>query len=140
MTTATAKPNKFVSFFEAIGKDFKKGLDKVLPIAETAGSVAMGLFAPALGPLYNQTVAAIVTAEQSAAAIPGGSSGTQKLAAVVNLMGPLIAQGLTDVGKPADDAAVEKYISAVVTILNAVPNPAATTTTLVGGVTAQPAV
>ena len=127
MTTAavTKKPNRFVSFLEALGHDFKTGFTKAMPIIETAGETAVSIFAPGASALFNQTVAAAITAEQSAAAV-GQQSGTgaQKLAAVASLMGPLIKQALTDVGKTADDASVQKYISAVVTILNTVPAPA----------------
>jgi hypothetical protein len=116
----------FKSFLEAVGHDFKKGLNAILPIAESAGEVAVSVFAPALGPLFNQTVNAVVTAEQNAAAIGKQTgSGPQKLASVVQLMGPLIAQGLQDAGKASDVAAVQGYINSIVTILNALP---ATTT------------
>jgi len=116
--------NRFISFLKAIGRDFKKGLDFILPYAATAGEVAVQIFAPALGPLFNQTVNAVITAEQAAvAAGQSGATGPQKLAQVAQLMGPLIKQALTDVGKQADDAAVQKYIDAVVMILNAVPAP-----------------
>jgi hypothetical protein len=119
----------FKSFLDTVGKDFKKGLDFVLPYAETAGEIAVSIFAPSLGTLFNQTVNAVVTAEQAAAAV-GKQTGTgaQKLASVVQLMGPLIAQGLADAGKANDDAAVQAYITAIVTILNAVPAPAIATT------------
>lgn len=120
--------NKFWSILEAIGRDFKKGLSFLLPWAAGAGEVAVGLFAPALGPLFNQTVNAVLTAEQSAAAIGKQTgSGAQKLAAVVQLMGPLIAQGLADAGKSNDNASVQAYINAVVQVLNAAPAPAAST-------------
>ena len=119
--------NKFISFLEAVGRDFKKGLDFILPYAETAGAAAVTIFAPSMGPLFNQTVSAVVTAEQAAAAVGKQTgSGAQKLAAVATLVGPLIKQGLTDAGKTADDAAVQSYINSVVTILNTVP--ASTTT------------
>lgn len=115
----------FVSFLKAIGHDFKKGLDFILPWAEGAGEVAVSIFAPSLGPLFNQTVSAVVTAEQAAAAVgKQDGSGAQKLSAVFQLMGPLIAQGLKDAGKTADNAAVQAYISAIVLILNAAPAPA----------------
>jgi hypothetical protein len=113
--------NKFISFLEAVGHDFKKGLDYILPYAETAGEAAVTIFAPALGPLFNQTVSAVVTAEQSAAAIKAGLTGPQKLSAVATLVGPLIQQALTDAGKTADEAAVQSYINAIVLILNTVP-------------------
>jgi len=111
----------FTSWLDKIGHDIKVGLDKVLPWAEGAGEVAVSLFFPALGPLYNQTVAAVITAEQAAQAAGQQKAGPQKLAAVVQLMGPLIAQGLKDAGKPNDDAAVQNYINSIVTILNAAP-------------------
>jgi len=114
--------NRFVSFLEAVGRDFKKGLDAILPIAATAGEVAVGIFAPGLGPLFNTTVNAVVTAEQAAAAIgKQDGSGAQKAANVIALMGPLIKVALEDAGKASDDAAVQKYLDAVVTILNAIP-------------------
>lgn len=118
--------NKFVTFLEALGRDFVHGLDKILPYAETTGEVAVKLFAPALGPLFNQTVTAVVTAEQAAAAVGKQTgSGQQKLASVAQLMGPLIAQALTVAGKPADETAVQGYINSVVQVLNTAPAPAA---------------
>jgi|HubBroStandDraft_1064217.scaffolds.fasta_scaffold1164999_2 hypothetical protein len=128
--------NKFVSWLEKVGADFKKGLNFLLPVAEGAGEVAVSLFAPALGPLFNQTVTAVVTAEQSAAAIERQSgTGAQKSAAVVQMMGPLIAQALKDAGKESDTAAVQNYINSVVTILNALPATGVpgTTTTIAQG-------
>lgn len=117
--------NRFISWLEHVGQAFHKGLDVALPFAETAGKVAVAIFAPELGPIFNSTVAAVVTAEQGFAAV-GRQTGTgaSKLAAVAGLMGPLIKQGLADAGKQNDDSAVEKYITAVVTILNSLPAPA----------------
>src|SRR5579864_6037661 len=91
----------FISFLKKVGADFKKGLDFVLPIAETGGEIAVSLFAPALAPMFNQTVTAVVLAEQKAAALKNqDGSGTQKLADVVQILGPVIQQGLVDAGKP----------------------------------------
>ena len=118
----------FKSWLTKVGEDFKKGLDFILPWAEGAGEVAVSVFAPALGPLFNSTVTAIATAEQNAAALgKQAGSGASKLAAVVTIAGGLIKQGLADAGKPNDDAAVENYINAVVQILNAAPAPAPAT-------------
>ncbi|MGO9073262.1 MAG: hypothetical protein ACLPLR_08735 [Terriglobales bacterium] len=114
----------FKSFLQTVGRDFKKGLDFILPWAEGAGEVAVSIFAPALGPLFNQTVSAVVTAEQAAVAAGQEKGGAQKLIAVTTLMGPLIKQALQDAGKPNDDAAVQAYINAIVQILNAAPAPA----------------
>lgn len=114
----------FLSFLKAVGHDFKKGLDFLLPWAAGAGEVAVGLFAPALGPMFNATVSAVVLAEQKMAAL-GTQDGTgpQKLKDVLQIMGPVISQGLADAGKASDDAAVQGYINAVVQILNAAPAP-----------------
>lgn len=116
--------NKFISVLEAIGRDFEHGLEKVLPWVEGAGEVAVGIFAPNFSPLFNSTVTAIAMAEQKAAAL-GKQSGTgiQKLADVLQLMEPVIAQALAIAGKASDQAAVINYINAVVTILNAAPAP-----------------
>jgi hypothetical protein len=117
------------TFLEAVGKDFKKGLDAILPYAETVGEAAVAAYAPALGPLFNQTVNAVVTAEQAAVAA-GKQSGTgvSKLSAVVALAGPLIEQGLKDAGKSATATDVANYVSSVVTVLNTAPAPASVST------------
>ena len=112
----------FKSWLQKVGEDFKKGLDYILPYAETTGEAAVSIFAPALGPLFNSTVTAVCMAEQSFAAIGKQSkTGASKLAAVVQIAGGLIKQGLADAGQANDDAAVEKYISSVVAVLNVAP-------------------
>jgi hypothetical protein len=117
--------SKFMSILETVGKDFKKALDFILPYAETAGETAVSIYAPALGPIFNATVSAVVTAEANFAAIgKSAGSGPAKLAAVTNVVGGLIKQALADAGKSADDAAVQSYINGVVQILNVTPAPA----------------
>jgi hypothetical protein len=119
--------NKFVSFLEAVGKDFEKGLAAVLPYASTMGATAVSLFAPALGPLFNSTVAVVTAAEQKYAAL-GKQSGTgaSKLADVLQIAEPVIAQGLAVAGKPNSTADVTNYVNSVVAVLNAAPAPTAT--------------
>ena len=117
--------NRFVSFLEAVGRDFQKGLTAVLPYAAGAGETAVSLFAPSLGPMFNSTVNAVVLAEQKYAALKQQTgTGASKLADVTQLIGPVIAQGLTDAGKTADATAVAGYVNSVVTVLNAAPAPA----------------
>jgi len=112
--------SKFVGFLEAVGRDFVKAL----PWIQTMGGAAVSTFIPSMGPLFNQTVNAVITAEQTAAAVgKQAKTGTAKAAAVVTLMGPLIAQALADAGKSSDNAAVQNYISSVVTVLNSTPAP-----------------
>lgn len=117
-------PNKFVSILEHIGQEFQKGLKIILPYAETAGAVAVQIFFPALGPAYNSTVGAIALAEQKYAAL-GQQSGTgpQKLADVLRIVQPVVAQALSDAGKASDQTAVINYINSVVNILNSIPQP-----------------
>jgi hypothetical protein len=115
----------FVSWLDAVGHDFKVGLDKILPWAEGAGETAVAIFAPQLGPVFNATVAAVATVEQKFSAMGQQTgSGVQKLAEATTIVGPLIAQALTDAGKTANIPAVQGYINAVVSILNASPAPA----------------
>jgi hypothetical protein len=117
--------SKFVSFLEAVGKDFQKGLHFILPIAASSGEVAVSLFAPSLGPLFNSTVNAVVLAEQKYAALGKQSgSGAQKLADVLQIAEPVVAQGLADAGQDHDTAAVTNYVNGVVAVLNAAPSPA----------------
>jgi len=117
-----AKNMSFKSWLYAVGEDFKKGLDFILPWAETAGEAAVSIFAPALGPMFNSTVTAVAQAEQNFSALGKQTgSGPQKLAAVVGIVGGLIKKGLEDAGKSATDTDVQNYINAVVAILNAAP-------------------
>lgn len=120
--------NKFVSFLEAVGRDFKKGLDFLLtnPFAVTAEQVVVTAMAPALLPTFTATKAAVILAEQNFAAVGKQTgSGVQKSAAVIQIAGQLIKQGLGDAGKANDDAAVQKWIDFVVSGLNAAPAPSA---------------
>lgn len=112
----------FKSWLQNVGEDFKKGLDFILPYAQTVGEAAVSIYAPQFGPMFNSTVCAVVTAEQNFTAL-GKQSGTgpSKLSSVLQIAGGLIKQGLADAGKPSDDAAVQGYINSVVTVLNAVP-------------------
>lgn len=106
--------NKFVSFLEAVGRDFKK----FLPL----GEAAVEAFVPAISPLFNLVANQAITAEQNFAAIGQQTgSGSQKAAAVVAAIGNVVAQALTDAGKPALPENVTQFISAVVTILNSMP-------------------
>ena len=116
--------NKFVGFLEAVGRDIKKAL----PWVSTIGEAAISVFLPGMAPIFNQTVNAVITAEQNFTLVKG--TGEQKALAVTQIMGPLIAQALTDAGKPADATAVQNYINAIVTILNTTPAPVAVTSAL----------
>ena len=122
--------NKFVSFLDAVGRDFKKGLDFLLynPAAVAVEQIGIGAIAPELLPTYNATKAAVILAEQNFAAI-GKQSGTglQKSAAVLQIAGDLIKQGLDDAGMANDAPAVQNWINFVVTGLKAAPAPVSAT-------------
>lgn len=111
----------FKSVMQHIGHDIKIGFEKVLPWIETTGEVAVSTFFPALSPLFNATVSAVVLAEQKYVALGQEKMGPQKLSDVLNLMSPVITQALKDAGKDSSIAAVTSYINAVVTILNTTP-------------------
>lgn len=114
----------FTSVMKKVGQDIEKVF--LSPWFQTGVNLAegvIGLAVPALGPLFNATANAVMTTEANFAAV-GKSSGTgqQKLASVVAGSGNLIQQLLKDAGvKDTSQTAVENYISAVVSILNAVP-------------------
>jgi len=52
--------NKFLSWLSHAEQAFVKGITVILHIAENEGEVAVAIFAPELGPLFNSTVAAVV--------------------------------------------------------------------------------
>ena len=111
--------NKFIGFLETIGKDFKRGLMDIQPYTEGAAEVGIAVFAPELGPLFNKVASAVMLAEQSSTAAGKTQNGPDKLASVLQLIGPLIASTLTDLtSHPASTP--QSYISAVVTILNGI--------------------
>lgn len=110
--------NKFVSFLEHVGHDFKVGFDKVEPY------VGLAALIPGAGAIVTGVVGAIITVEQkfAAAGLQNGT-GPQKLSEVTAIMGPLISEFLTVAGKTADAAAVTKYINDIVAVLNDQPAP-----------------
>jgi hypothetical protein len=112
------------SFLDHVGHDLKTGLDFILPWAAGAGSLAVAAFAPGLGPLFNSTVAAVTLAEQKSAVLGAVKNGPAKMADVLQIMEPVIAQGLKDSGQDATTAGVMKYVNGVVMFLKAAPAPA----------------
>jgi hypothetical protein len=125
---------KFVTFLEAIGHDFKVGLQKLDPFMRKAVAIAqaaepeIAALDPAIGVIFTTVVSTISTIEQKFAAM-GAQSGTgaQKLAEATTILQPLVTQAFTAAGKAADAATVQNYISAVVNFLNAIPaSPTAT--------------
>ncbi len=131
----------FISFLEAIGKDFAKGLAFVVKYLVPVESLAALLFPPAAAALSEAQVTAsllqqtILTVEQNyAAAGVQNGTGSQKLAAVLALAGPAVtnllsqptvAAELTKAGITVDTAYIQNLINAVVGFLNVQAPPAA---------------
>jgi len=113
--------NKFVSFLEAVGKDFKKGLGYILPFAEAA-SVGISAVNPALGGLIQTSVATVIGVEQKFAAM-GAQNGTgaQKLSDSITILYPAFESIFKQYGVDIDKSHVENYINAIVAALNAFP-------------------
>jgi hypothetical protein len=126
-------PNKFVTFLEAIGHDFKVGLQKLDPFVKeaivlgTAAQAEVSALDPALGAILKLTVATVSSIEQKFAAMgQQAGTGVQKLAQATTILQPVISQVFSAVGKASDVATVQNYISAVVDFLNAIPASATT--------------
>ena len=127
--------NRVLSFLEHVGQDFKNGLVKIQPFIDKGVALAeeaepfVAAIDPAIGPLFTTVVAEVASIEQKFTQL-GKATGTgpQKLAEATSILEPVIAQAFGAAGKAADTATVQKYISAVVDFLNAIPasSPAAT--------------
>jgi len=120
--------NKFVSFLEAVGADFKKGFEAAFPYVEKATQIAaaaelpISSLDPAVGVVFSAVVNECLNVEQKFAAMGQQTgSGPQKLQTVAQILGPVITQVFQATGRPTDAVTVNAYISAVVAFLNAVP-------------------
>jgi len=111
----------FLSFLKSFGHK----IVQYSPEALNIGEVAVQLAFPALGPMFNTTANAVILAEQKYAALGIQNAGPQKLAEVIASAGPIIKLGLDAAGYANHDAAVAKYVNAVVAVLNTAPKPVA---------------
>lgn len=118
--------NKFVSILTAVGKAFKSGLDEILKFGQLVTPFVQ-VAEPIIGAILSTTIGIVLQTEQKFAAL-GKQSGTgsQKLAEVTAIVGPLLTVVLSDAGKPADATKVTDYINKVVNVLNATPSTAIT--------------
>jgi len=136
--------NKFVSFLQAVGKDFKKGLEYILPFAEAA-SVGISVVNPALGGLIQTSIATVIGVEQKfAAAQQQDGTGAQKLSDSLTILYPAFESIFKQYGVEIDKSHVENYINAIVAALNAFPPlpatalPAAPVKTMAAVAAAEP--
>lgn len=122
----------FLGVLETIGKDFAKGLGWAVTYAVPAEKLVAALFpsaAPVATGLADATSllqTAVLTVEQKyAAAGMQSGTGTQKLAEVMLLAGPVVTQLLAKAGITANADYVKNLVSAVVAILNVQTMPTA---------------
>jgi hypothetical protein len=126
----------FTSVLEAIGKGFEKGLQWAVAYTVPVEKLVGTLF-PAAAPVTTgiadatslvQTAVLLVEQKYAAAGVQNGT-GAQKLAEVVLLVGPAVAQLLAQAGITTSNAYIESLTSAVVAILNVqtMPGSAAST-------------
>lgn len=126
----------FTSVLQAIGKGFEKGLQWAVAYAVPVEKLVGTLF-PAAAPVTTgiadatslvQTAVLLVEQKYAAAGVQNGT-GAQKLAEVVLLVGPAVAQLLAQAGITTSNAYIESLTSAVVAILNVqtMPGSAAST-------------
>jgi hypothetical protein len=121
----------FTSVLESIGKDFAKGLKWALTYAIPVEKLVATLFpaaAPAATVLADATSlvqsAVLMVEQRYAAAGTQSGTGTQKLADVMALTEPVVAQLLTQAGIATNTTYIQSIVSAVVAILNVQTMPA----------------
>lgn len=124
----------FIGILETIGKGFEKGLKWAVSYAVPVEKLVALLF-PAAAPVATgiadatslvQTAVLMVEQKYAAAGIQSGT-GAQKLAEVMLLAEPVVAQLLTQAGIAASTSYIQSLVSAVVAILNVQTMPAAGT-------------
>lgn len=123
----------FISFLEAIGKDFEKGLawavKYALPVDKLVALLFPGVAPIAVGVADATTLIqnSVLQVEQkyAAAGVQNGS-GAQKLGEVLTLAEQAVTSLLTQAGIKADTTYVTNLVNAVVAILNVQTPPPAT--------------
>lgn len=109
------------SFLSAVGADFKKGLDFALKL-EPAAETALDVIDPPIAALLHVTTATVMNVEQKFTAM-GSQAGTgaQKLAEAVQILEPSVISTFAQYGVTLDSSGVQKYINALVALLNTLP-------------------
>jgi hypothetical protein len=124
----------FTGVLVTIGKDFEKGLKWAVTYAVPAEKLVAILFpaaAPAATALADATTlvqnAVLLVEQKYAASGTQQGTGTQKLADVVQLTGPVVTQLLSQAGINANTSYIQSLVSAVVAILNVQSMPTSST-------------
>lgn len=123
--------SKFISVMDKIGHDLEVAWADVVKYMPEAASLAAVLF-PAqvatIGGVVNSVSLiqqAVATVEQKFAAMGKATgTGTQKLAQVTSMVGPVVTQLLAAEGLSYDQTRINNIISAVVAVLNVQEVPA----------------
>jgi len=110
------------SFLQHVGNFFKRILHIGIVAAEVAEPLVAAEF-PDIAPLYQSAIGLAVSEEATATAATG--TGATKLANVVAKGWPQAQAFFAANGITVDQAAYEKWVSAVVDTLNLLPAPAA---------------
>jgi len=128
----------FTGVLESIGKGFEKGLKWAINYAVPVEKL-VGLLFPAAAPVATsvadatslvQTAVLLVEQKYAAAGVQSGT-GAQKLAEVMLLAEPVVAQLLTQAGIAASTSYIQTLVSAVVAILNVQTMPTSATSAAV---------
>jgi hypothetical protein len=123
----------FTGVLESIGKGFEKGLKWAINYAIPVEKLVALLF-PAAAPVATgiadatslvQNAVLLVEQKYAAAGVQSGT-GAQKLAEVMLLAEPVVAQLLTQAGIAASTSYIQSLVSAVVAILNVQTVPGTT--------------
>lgn len=115
----------FIKFLTAVGHDFEKGLNFLMPFAAAATPI-VALADPAIAPAYaavDSLVQNVVLQTEQKFTAMGKQTGTgaSKLAEVVQIVTPGVTQILSGVGVKSDSGVVSAWVNAVVALLNAYP-------------------
>lgn len=115
--------NKFESFLKKVGTVTEHGLEKILPIAIRAATVAVPVLAvsgnaPAAA-VIQTIIGIVVQTEQKYAATPG--TGQQKFAEAVAVASPAVTALLSNAGVTVNATTVNAWVQVVVDALNMVP-------------------
>jgi len=121
----------FLSFLEAVGKDFAKGLSYAVKIATPVEALAKLLF-PQFAPAITAGVdaaaliqnAVLLVEQKFSAAGKQSGTGAQKMADVLALSEGAVTAILAQYGVHADAGYVANLVNAVVAVLNVQAAPA----------------
>jgi hypothetical protein len=116
-----------ISFLDKVGADAKKDavlvFGKILPVVAKAAQLSepvIDLALPAVGPIYNEVVNAVVATEQGYAALNVQGTTEQKVAAVLSQVEQSLLPALQKAGlDPASaNTVATNYINAIIAILS----------------------